>query len=225
MELAQRRIERCYLNELTMSDKLIMLGGGGHCSSILDSVLQMKCYDRIVIVDPNMIKNSYFMGCEVVGTDDDLLPLYNDGYKCAFVSIGSIDSSSRRWSVFIRAKEIGFRFPNIVDHNSVVAESCCLGRGIYIGKNAVINSMAKIGDFSIINTGAIIEHGCIVGEFSHVSVGAVVCGDVIIGNNCLIGANSTIIQGVRIGDGCIIGAGSTVLSDVPANNRVYDLWK
>lgn len=199
--------------------QLVLLGGGGHCRSVLDSARRTGMYGEIVITDVDMAAGTEFMGSRVVGNDDMLSQLFQDGIRMAFVSMGSIKSTKMRRKLCQLAVKEGFEFPNIIDPSASVSEYAVLGKGIFVGKNAVINAGAEIGDMAIINTGAIIEHGCRIGCFSHVSVGAVICGDSDIGDSVFIGANATIIQGVNVGIGSIVGAGSLVLKDIVSNSR------
>lgn len=194
--------------------KLVLIGGGGHCKSVLDTVLRLGKYSEIVITDNNLPIGTSILGCNVVGNDEVLPELHRNGFSLGFISIGSIKSTDARHRAYERAAEIGLDFPVIVDPSANVASSATIGKGVFIGKKAVVNADVKIGDMSIINTGAIIEHGCEIGEFSHVAVGAVVCGEARIGSDAFIGANATIIQGVRIGMKSIIGAGGIIVDDI-----------
>ena len=203
-----------------MSEKIVLIGGGGHCKSVLDSLLRKREYSEILITDPMIEKGSMIMGCRVVGGDDALEELYSDGVKNAFITIGSIMDPSLRKKVYLRAKNIGFAFPSIIDSSSIVSESVFLGEGVFVGKGAIVNSDARIASMSIINTGAIIEHECFVGSFVHVSVGAKVCGECILEDSVFIGANATIIQGKRIGEGSVVGAGAVVISDIEKGSTV-----
>lgn len=190
--------------------KLVLLGAGGHCESVLDSLLPAREFKDIVLVDTKEQVGKSIQGCLVVGTDEDLERLYQQGYTYAFVSVGSIKNTSLRRSLLEKAVRNGYQMINILDPSARVASSARLGKGVFVGKNAVINANAVIGDMAIINTGAIVEHDCMVGEFSHISVGAVLCGGVLIGNDCFIGANATVLQGREILAGNIIGAGEVV---------------
>ena len=190
--------------------KLILLGAGGHCESVLDSLLSAREFKDIVLVDTEEQVGKSIQGCLVVGTDEDLERLYQQGYTYAFVSVGSIKNTLLRRSLLKKAVRNGYHMINILDPSARVASSARLGKGVFVGKNAVVNANAVIGDMAIINTGAIVEHDCMVGEFSHISVGAVLCGGVLIGNDCFIGANATVLQGREILAGNIIGAGEVV---------------
>ena len=195
--------------------KLVLLGGGGHCKSVLDSALRMKLFEQIVITDPDIPNGTEILSCTVAGTDDCLERLYQEDFDCAFITVGSIQVSPLREKLADKAAAIGFKFPIIQDPSAIVAESAAIGEGTFIGKNAVVNAGAIIGKHCIINTGAIIEHECLVGDFSHVSVGATLCGEATVGKNCMIGSRSIVIQCLTIGDKCVIGAGAVVNRNLP----------
>ena len=202
------------------SSRLVLIGGGGHCKSVLDTLIKLNSYSEIVVTDCNIPVGVRILGCRVVGHDGMLSQLFGKGYKNAFITIGSIKSTNKRRDAFVRTKKIGFQFPAIIDPNAVVASSASIAEGVFIGKNAIVNADVVIGKMAIINTGAIVEHDCQIGEFTHIAVGAVVCGNAVIENNVLIGANAVVIQGVKIGRNSIIGAGSVVIHDVPENSTV-----
>lgn len=208
-----------------MSKKIVLIGGGGHCKSVLDSLLSCHLYDEIVITDYEIPAGRTILGCKVVGNDDILPSLFQKGYTDAFITVGSIKSTAVRRKLHALVTEIGFTIVNVIDSSAVVSEHCKLGTGIFIGKNAVVNADAEIGDCAIINTGAIIEHECRVGSFSHISVGAKLCGNVSVGSDSLVGAGSTVIQGLQIGDHAIIGAGSVVIKNVDGNSVHYGVIK
>ncbi len=205
--------------------KLILVGGGGHCKSVLDAAERMNCFDEIVITDPVLEKGSMVLGHKVAGTDDELPFLFKAGYKEAFVTVGSIKTTVIRRKITERLKEIGFKLPEIIDPSAVVSEHAEIGEGTFVGKNAVINADAKVGRMAIINSGAIIEHECQIGDFSHVSVGALLCGNVTVEDDVFIGAGSRLMQGIIIGGKTVVGMGSTVIRDVEKDSVCVGLVK
>ncbi len=195
--------------------KLVLIGGGGHCKSVLDAAIRSEDFSEIVITDYSIPAGTKILGCRVAGNDEMLSELFAEGFRNAFITIGSIYSTDRRRDVYLRAEKIGFSFPMIADPSAVIAQSALIASGVFIGKNAVVNAGAVVEKMAIINTGAIIEHDCRIGEFTHVAVGAAVCGGAVVEKDVFIGANATVIQGVRIGMKSIVGAGSIILGDVP----------
>lgn len=205
--------------------KLVLIGGGGHCKSVIDVAKRMNSFDEIVITDPNLKQGAQILGCTVVGADDCLEALYKQGYEYAFISVGCVKNNSLRDKIAERVSALGFKFPVIQDPSAIVSDSAFVGDGTFIGKNAVINSEVKIGIHCIINTGAIIEHECNVGDYTHISVGTVLCGEVTVKDNCMIGAGTTVIQGIIIRNNAVIGANSIVLTDVEDNMKCYGVIK
>lgn len=203
------------------SKRMVLIGGGGHCMSVLDAALRMAYFDQIVITDPDISVGTQIMGCEVVGSDDILLRLYDDGIKYAFITVGSIKSTKKRRKIWENVEAIGFDYPNIIDPSAVISDSVRLGKGVFVGKNAVINAFACIEDMAIINSAAVIEHECMIKAFAHISVHAAICGNSVIGTDSFVGAGATVIQGLTIGDNVVIGAGSVVLNDVDSNRIIY----
>lgn len=197
-----------------MNKKLLLIGGGGHCRSVLDSLLQTNQYSEIGIIDKKENIRKMILGVTIVGCDDDLSKLYQDGYHYAFVTVGSIGNPKLRIKLFKILEEIGFQVPNIIDLTATVSDNANLEKGIFVGKNSVINVGSSIRQGAIINTASIIEHDCIIGEHSHIAPGAVLCGEVEVGANTHIGARSVIKQQVKIGSNTMIGMGSVVLNDI-----------
>lgn len=198
--------------------KLLLIGGGGHCRSVLDSVLELNTYSEIGIVDNT---DCSCLGVSVVGSDEDLPFLRDSGWSDAFITVGSIGDTTTRRRLFELVKGIGFGIPVIVDPSSVVARDVQILEGSYVGKRAVVNTGAHVGICSIINTGAIVEHDCVVSSYVHISPGAVICGHVTVGEDTHIGAGSVLRQSVSIGSRCMIGAGSVVVSNVKDNVKAY----
>jgi len=209
-------------SDFNYSKKLVLIGGGGHCKSVLDSVFRMGVYQDIVITDLEIPVRTSIMGCSVVG-DDSLLPkLFANGYKKAIITVGSIKTTKPRENIYNKIKRIGFKLETIIDPSAQVSEYAKIGNGTFVGKNACINSEAIIGDNAIINTNAVIEHDCKVGDFSHISVNAVLCGESRVGDYSFIGANSTVIQGVTVGSRSVIGAGTIVIDNIGDNIMMYN---
>ena len=204
-----------------MDNKILLLGGGGHCKVILDSLLKINQYTEIGIVDPYIKKGDKILGVSVVGCDEDLSDLYDAGYREAFISLGSIGNTRVRKNIYKMLKELRFNVVTIIDPSADVSQFANIEEGSYIGKNALINAGASIAACSIINTGAIVEHDCYIGMFTHVAPGAVVCGNVKLGENVHVGAASVIKNGIVIGDDVMIGAGSAIVNHIDCNMIAY----
>lgn len=204
-----------------MVKKILLIGGGGHCLSVLDSLLESKEYNEIAIIDTKDKINDDILGVKIIGTDEDLTQLFEDGYRYAFISIGSIGNPKLRIRLYNLVKSIGYNVPIIADKSSVISKKAKLSEGVYVGKGAIINVGSVIRECAIINTGAIIEHECIINEFAHISPGTVLSGNVKIGKYTHIGTNSTVRQSISIGEETLIGSGSNVVKDIGDNTTAY----
>lgn len=200
-------------------DRIVLIGGGGHARSVLDSILSRGEYEVIGYTDPYPSD----IALKYLGTDDVLEELFNQGVKSAAFGIGFLGKGCLRDKLNNKLKEIGFRLPVIIDDSAIIAKDAVIGEGTFVGKHAVINAGAIIGRLCIINTQAIIEHTNTIGDFSHISVGAILCGDVKVGDHSFIGANATVIQGLCIGRCAIVGAGSVVLNDISPEETVIGI--
>jgi sugar O-acyltransferase (sialic acid O-acetyltransferase NeuD family) len=197
-----------------MNKKILLVGGGGHCKSVLDSLLKSTHYSDIGIIDKRDNIGKKILNVPIIGCDEELPMLYQEGFKDAFVTVGSIGNPKLRIKLFYYLEKIGFNIPNIIDLTAIISDHAKFEKGIYIGKNVVINAGTFIQKGAIINTSTIIEHDCVIEEFSHIAPGTVLCGEVRVGENTHIGAKSVIRQQIMIGTNTIIGMGSTVITNI-----------
>ena len=204
-----------------MNKKILLIGGGGHCKSVLDSLLELNKYLEVGIIDKKDKIGSSVLGVPVIGCDDDLPALFNKGYKYAFVTVGSIGNSSLRIKLYNILSEIGYEIPSVVDPSAIVSKYAKIEQGVFIGKQSIVNAGSLIQKGAIINSGTIIEHDCQIGVFAHIAPGVVLGGGVTVGENSHIGSNVTIKQQVNIGSNSIVGMGSVVLHNIEDSIMAY----
>lgn len=202
-------------------EDIILIGGGGHCKSVIDSIYKLRKYNIVGILDLVNKVGSEVNGVKVIGTDDKLEYYYKNGVKNAFLTVGSIGDTQLRKKLYSILMNIGYKFPNIIDNTAILGEKVEMGHGNFIGKGTIINTGTKIYNNCIINTGTIIEHDCKIESFCHIAPGTTISGNVNIGEDTHIGTNSTIIQDIKIGKNTIIGAGSVVVRNIVSNVKAY----
>lgn len=203
---------------MAVEKRILLIGGGGHCRSVLDVLMSLNEYTEIGIIDND--SSVSVLGIPIVGTDDDL-PKLKEVWTDAFITVGSIGATNARRKLYDLIKGIGFVVPSIIDPSAVIAREVTISEGSFIGKCAVINTGSKIGCCAIINTTSTIEHDCTVGDFSHISSGSILCGQVTVGADSHIGAGSVIRQGLTIGNGSLIGIGSVVVKNITDGVTAY----
>lgn len=201
-------------------DDLILIGGGGHCASVIDSVMALGAWNLVGVVDSVLQVGTSVLGVPVVGDDEALAKLRDSGVCHAAITVGSTGDCGTRVRLAALAQKAGFLLPCIVDGTATVSRFADISDGAWIGKHAIVNARSRVGFCSIVNTGSVVEHDATVGEFAHVSVGAVLCGGSSVGAGGHVGPGAIVVQGVRVGEHAVVGAGGVVLTDVPNHTRV-----
>lgn len=192
-------------------DNLILLGGGGHCKSVID-VAESAGYNILGVLDRPEEVGKQVLNYTVIGTDDDI-PQYVD--KAEFVvTVGFIKNPSIRIKLYNKVKEAGGKLATVIASTAHVSKYAIIGEGTVVMHQAVVNAGAKVGVNSIINTFTNIEHDAIIGNQCHISTGTMVNGDCKVGERCFIGSQSVLANGIEIGDDIIVGAGSFVRKNI-----------
>ena len=95
-----------------MKEKIILVGGGGHCKSCIDVIEQEGRFTIAGIVDIPEKKQNNVLGYPVIGSDADLAKLIKT-FPNALITLGQIKSPKRRMELFSDLMQIGARFPVI----------------------------------------------------------------------------------------------------------------
>lgn len=194
-------------------EKLILIGGGGHCKSCIDVIESSDIYDIYGILDLPALSGQETLGYKVIGNDNDIEKFHKEGFSF-LITLGQIKSVKRRKNIFDDLEKIGAKQPCIISGNATISRHSTIGKGTVIMHGAIVNAGTKIGKNCIINSGTLIEHDAEIGNHTHISTHAIVNGDAKVGNECFIGSNACISSQVKITDKIIIGAGSLVLHDI-----------
>lgn len=190
---------------------IILLGGGGHCKSVIE-VAESVGRQILGILDRPEEVGKEVIGYSVIGTDDDIAQ-YAD--KAEFVvTVGFIKSPAIRERLFRQVKEAGGQLATIVASTAYVSRHATLGEGTVVMHHAFVNAGARVGCNVILNTFCNIEHDAIVGDQCHISTGTMVNGDCQVGRNVFIGSQSVLANGIAVGDDIIVGAGSLVRKSI-----------
>lgn len=190
---------------------LILVGGGGHCKSVID-VAECAGYSILGILERPEEVGKKVLDYEVIGTDDDMAK-YADHAEFV-VTVGQIKSPDLRIKLHKMLAEAGCGLATIISPTAHVSKYATIGEGTVVLHQAVVNADAKIGKCCIINTFANIEHDVVIGDYCHISTGAMVNGGCKIGDDCFIGSQSALANGISVCDGCVISAGAFVLKPI-----------
>ena len=186
---------------------LILVGGGGHCKSVID-VAESAGYTILGILDKPEEVGKQVLAYRVIGTDDDISQ-YVD--KAEFViTVGQIKSSAIRHKIADRIENAGGKLATIIASDATVSKYATIGEGTVILHKCVVNADAKIGKNCIINTMANIEHEVEIGDFCHISTGVMVNGMTKVGTDTFIGSGSVLYNCIEVPNDSIIPAGTIV---------------
>ena len=190
---------------------LILVGGGGHCKSVID-VAESMGHSILGILDLPKNVGHFILGYPVLGTDDDI-PLFVNQADF-IVTVGFIKESSLRLKIHDKIRTSGGHLGTLIASTAYVSRHAQIGAGTVVMHHAFVNAGARIGSGCIINTFVNVEHDALIGDNCHISTGAMVNGDCKVGECSFLGSQSVMVNGTSIISGCIIGAGSVVRKDI-----------
>lgn len=200
------------------SKKLILVGGGGHCKSVIN-VAESAGYQIKGILDvPENVGNKV-LGYSIIGTDDQIINYVDNAVF--IVTVGHIRDAALRIKLHQKIADAGGKLAIIVASTAHVSRYAHIGEGTVVMHQAVVNADASIGRGCIINTFANIEHDTIIGDYCHISTGAMVNGNCIVGSETFLGSQSVMINGIEITNGCVVGAGSLVRTNLMQKGVYY----
>jgi UDP-perosamine 4-acetyltransferase len=201
--------------------KVVGIGAGGHARVIIDILSHSPGFQVVGLVEvAESLIGGTIEGSLILG-DDELLPqLLEDGVRLAFIGIGGIGNNRPRADAFSRVLKLGFDVISAIHPRAVVARSAIVGRGVCAMAGVVVNPGAFVGENVILNSNCTIEHDCVLGDHVHIAPGVTLSGAVQIGSYTHIGTGASVRQGVRIGNSSIVGVGAVVVNDVPDDTLV-----
>jgi sugar O-acyltransferase (sialic acid O-acetyltransferase NeuD family) len=189
--------------------EILLIGGGGHCKSVIDVIEQEGQFQIIGIIDKAELFGTNVLGYPVIGNDLDLESLAKK-HAYALITIGQIKSPNQRIKLFDLAKKAGFTIPSILSPRAYVSKHAIIGDGTVVMHDALINAKATIGNNCIINSKALIEHDSVILAHCHISTNATINGGVVVESGCFIGSGVITKESITIGKNSFIKAGSLV---------------
>jgi sugar O-acyltransferase (sialic acid O-acetyltransferase NeuD family) len=197
-----------------MKEKIILIGGGGHCSACIDVIEQEGRFTIAGIVDVPEKKQHNILGYSVIGSDADLAELIK-AFPNVLITLGQIKSPTRRMELFYDLMAMGARFPVIQSPFAYVSPHAHVAEGTIVMHHALISAGARVGRNCIINNKTLIEHDAVIEDHCHISTGAVVNGGVKIGSGSFFGSNAVCKEYIEIGERAVIGCGAIIVKNTP----------
>ena len=194
-----------------MSKPLVLVGGGGHCKSVIEAA-ESTGFSILGVLDMPEEVGKAILSTKVIGTDDDI-SAYVD--KAEFViTVGFIKNPVTRIKLYNKVKEAGGKLATVIASTAHVSKYAKIGEGTVVLHQAFVNADAKVGCNVILNNFVNIEHDAVIGDQCHISTGVMVNGECKVGKNCFIGSQSVLANCTSVGDDIIVGAGSFVRKSI-----------
>jgi len=190
-------------------EKIILIGGGGHCRSCIDVIEQEGRFTIAGIVDMPEKRHQTVLGYPVIGSNADLVELIKTCPNVV-ITLGQIKSPNRRMELFNDLMQMGANFPVIQSPLAYVSRHAQVAEGTIVMHHALINAGARVGKNCIINTKALVEHDAVIEDHCHISTGAVINGGVKIGTGSFFGSGAISKEYISIPSKSFIKANSLI---------------
>lgn len=193
--------------------KIAFLGSGALAVGLSNSVKEWQQYDVVGFIDGNFEKGTIVNGFPILGTDDDVINLYNEGcFDCIFIAIGYLKFSVRE-KLYNQFKGL-VPLANIISPTCFVHPTTRLGEGILLSDGTFIHKDSILEDNVMITLRSIVNHGCRVKKHTFFSTGVTTAGNVTVGERCFVGVGVTISDGITICDDVWLSPGSIVVKNI-----------
>jgi acetyltransferase EpsM len=194
---------------------ILVLGGGGHCKSVVGGLLASGLHVAGVLADSPQSWGKEIQGVSILGPFSDLVRYPNCS---AVIALG--DNADRRL--------VAERFPD-AHWASVCYPQVYINPTARIGAGTVVLSGAAVGPDVIIGTHAIVSantsvgHDTILEDYAHLAPAAQVGGGARVGRGAMLGMGSIVCPKIKIGEWAVLGAGAVAVTDIPARCRAFGI--
>lgn len=187
--------------------EIILIGGGGHCKSVIDVIEQTGIYEIAGIIDKKENIGKKVLGYSVIGTGDEIPHLAKDGYYF-LVTVGQIKSPQIRIKFFEQIEKYTHNIATIISPLAHVSPYAKIGKGTIVMHHALVNAGATVGKNCIVNTKALVEHDATIEDHCHISTGAIINGGTIVKKGTFFGSNAVSKEYITIPSNSFVKAGS-----------------
>lgn len=200
-------------------ESVVLVGGGGHASDVLQAIEACNAVDHrydvlgIVADQPHDERRFRGRGVSYLG------------------GIETLRNWDARYVLCIgypwQRAEVARRIDGLAEPvNPIIAPSCDVGVGVTLGPGSVllgnchVSAFAQMGAHSVVSYTASIGHDTAFGDFGTVMPGANIGGDVVAGREVLVGSGAVVLEKLTLGDRVRVGAGAAVIAALPADVTV-----
>lgn len=204
----------CQLLQVTIMNKILIIGASGHAKVIIDIIERQKEYEIFGLIDSFKQKGNNIFNYKILGTEHDIPTLLkNHDLYGGIIAIGD-NWIRQQLQKKITALTKDFNFINAIHPNATIGKNVKISLGTVVMAGAIINSDAIIGKHCVINTNCSVGHDAILKSFVSISPGVTIGGDVKIGSCSAISLGANVLEQVVIGKHTVIGAGAVVIKNI-----------
>nr|WP_254612701.1 acetyltransferase [Lelliottia amnigena] len=212
--------ENLSVNDKAETKPIVIIGGGGHASVLVD-ILKQQGRKIVAVISPDDTQNRHvYNDIEIIKKDSDISRFPTSDILLVN-GIGILPGSSLRFKMTDYYSNLGFKFETVVASTAIISPFAILGAGSQVLHGAIIQAGANIGSHCVINTRAVIEHDVHLGSHNFISPGAIICGQCKSEEGVFVGAGATVIQNIELGAGCSVMANALVSRNVLPRQKVY----
>ena len=186
---------------------LVLIGGGGHCKSVIDVVEMQGRYRIEGILDAQIEAGESVLGYPVIG-NDEMIPELAQSDLWFLITVGQVGRPDLRIKLFETVTACTDRLATVISPLAHVSKHARISKGSVVMHHSIVNSDARVGVNCIINTKALIEHDAVIEDHCHISTGAIVNGGTVIGKGSFIGSGAVTREYVETAPFSFIKAGS-----------------
>lgn len=187
--------------------KLFLIGGGGHCVSVIDVIEKTEQFSIQGIFDSGKPAGEKILGYPVLGSDSEIKK-YISSENYFLITVGQIQSADVRKKIFETCSQLGVQWATILSPLAHVSKHASVDEGSVVMHGALVNAQAVVGKNVIVNTKALIEHDARVGSHCHVATGAIINGATELGEGVFVGSQSVVVQNIKVPAQTFIQAGT-----------------
>ena len=193
---------------------LFIVGNGGHAKVVIDILEERGDYNILGIITENKGDEIGIGDYQILGNDNVLQELFNNGVKFAAIGIGGYKDNSLRKRIYENLKKIGFQVISAIHPTASISRTVLMGEGNVVFSGAVINPYVRLGNNIVVATGSTIDHDSVIKDHSFISAGVTVGAETKIEEEALLALGSKVISGVTICKGALIGAGALITGNI-----------
>ena len=187
-----------------MTDKLVIIGAGGHGQALADLAESLSEWSEIVFVDDCYPSKTEALGFQIVGKVADIFQtsLKRNSF---IVAIGHNDV---RMELIKEIKLRGLNLVSLIHNKSFVSKYAKIGVGVVVMAGAVISTNVKLADGCLINSNATVDHNCNLEPGAHLGVGVQLAGGVFIGAKAWLQSGVSAGYHTNVKEGDIVSTGT-----------------